>query len=402
MVSGTDDNMKQTYRTFDVSHLDKAIQAVKEGFSLRATSKTYGIPYQTLRRHINGETSSTNQGRPPKLGLHENELTEAVSAMLAMGHGATRSDVKELAAIAARNGAASSPFKQGKPSDRWYRRFMKRNNLTLRQPENMSAARFKMATEEVKAEFFERLSKFFKKLEAMGLTPSEIYNVDETGLCVVTKTGKVIALKGTKAVRARTGGERGENVTAVVTVNATGTYIMPPTLIFRGKSLNFDLTKGAPPGTVFAYSKKSFIDGELFLEWFKRFIDSLPPKRPVALLLDGHTSHITLELIDLARKNDIHLLCFPPHTTNYYQPLDVGVFKALKNAFSAECTKLMRKNKRKFLNRYDISAVLNPAWVKAVNPANIQSGFRGSGVWPLNPDAVKLPGMAISFFYVQL
>lgn len=33
------------------------------------------------------------------------------------------------------------------------------------------------------------------------------------------------------------GGERGQNVTVLATVNATGTIILPPMIIFRGKSL---------------------------------------------------------------------------------------------------------------------------------------------------------------------
>ena len=51
------------------------------------------------------------------------------------------------------------------------------------------------------------------------------------------------------------------------------------------------------------------------------------------LIFDGHHSHISLELIELARENNIHLLCLPPHTTHLLQPLDVGVFGPLKQAW---------------------------------------------------------------------
>ena len=174
-------------------------------------------------------------------------------------------------------------------------------------------------------------------------------------------------------------------------VNASGSQILPPTLIYRGKSLNPGLFEGAPEGTVFAYSKGSFIDTDLFLEWFRRFIKSIPPKRTVLLFLDEHLSHSSLELITLARENDIHLLCFPPHTTNLYQPLDVAVFKPLKNHVADESQKLMRKNKKKAINRY-VAKVLGKAWPKALTPQNIQAGFRATGIWPFNPDTVKLPG----------
>lgn len=385
------------YRTFDPDCLERAVNAVKNcGYSIRAASKQYCVPYITLNRHVKGVTKGHAPGRPPKLVRFESDLHDAVVTMVDMGHGATVSDVMDLAVDTLKQ-AGRSPFKSKsqRPTRRWYKGFKKRNNLSLRQPENMSANRFKMATPEVKLEFFTKLGALYDKLQPLGLQAAQIYNTDETGICVVTKPGKVLASKGGKNVRARTGGERGENVTAVVTVNATGSHILPPTLIFRGKSLNVDLTEGAPEGTIFAYSKRSFIDSELFVEWFKRFIAAIPPARPVMLLMDGHASHIQLEVIEMARNNDIHILLFPPHTTNYYQPLDVGVFKSLKSAFSSECTKLMRKNKIKSINRYHISQVLTPAWTKSVTPANIQGGFRGAGVWPLNPDAVTLPGMVM-------
>ena len=35
---------------------------------------------------------------------------------------------------------------------------------------------------------------------------------------------------------------------------------------------------------------------------------------------------MTLEVIKMARDNDVHLLCIPAHTTHILQPLDVGVF----------------------------------------------------------------------------
>ena len=75
--------------------------------------------------------------------------------------------------------------------------------------------------------------------------------------------------------------------------------------------------------------------------WAFSWVDEahLPPvccswTSTVLLLIDGHKSHLTLECIDLARKNQVILLCVPPHTTHALQPLDVAVFKALKAYFS--------------------------------------------------------------------
>ena len=52
------------------------------------------------------------------------------------------------------------------------------------------------------------------------------------------------------------------------------------------------------------------------------------------MLTDGHKSHMTLDVIDTCCDNGVILFCLPPHTTHALQPLDVAVFKSLKDNFS--------------------------------------------------------------------
>ena len=106
--------------------------------------------------------------------------------------------------------------------------------------------------------------------------------------------------------------------------------------------------KGAPENAIFANSRKGYIDSELFYTWFVKFVNTIQAKRPVILLLDDHASHLFRDTLLLAKENGVHFLMFPPHTIHLFQPLDVGVFGPLKKAFSLECTKLMRKNQRKY------------------------------------------------------
>lgn len=66
----------------------------------------------------------------------------------------------------------------------------------------------------------------------------------------------------------------------------------------------------------------------------KIFLKYSVADRPILLLVNGHSTHLTLDVVDLARDNNIILLCLPPHTTQGLQPLDVLVFKSLKAHFS--------------------------------------------------------------------
>ncbi len=356
---------------------------------MRAVSRETGVPYQTLRNHLKGVSTSHRRGPKPKLHEYEQDLKEACDTLVGFGYGLRKKDVKQLASEVC---VASNieQFKNGLPSEKWFYNFKKRNNLTLRTPQNCSAARLEMSTEEVKAEFFSTLRQVYDELLPRGLDSTTIWNWDECGVSTVMESGKVVCTVGTKFVRARKSAERGENVTLLASVNACGSQILPPMFIFRGKHISEDSMKEAMDGALFAYSAKSFIDSELFFLFFKKFIEMAPPKRPVLVILDGHGSHLSLGVLKLARDNDIHLLCLPPHTTHLYQPLDRILLGSLKKAISDEHDKLLRKNKKKTINRTDIAKIVTPAWRKAVTPSNIVSGFKCAGIWPFNPDAVKL------------
>ena len=54
------------------------------------------------------------------------------------------------------------------------------------------------------------------------------------------------------------------------------------------------------------------------------------PVTTCILVLDGHGSHITIDVIEFA-KLSVYLLCLPSHTSHILQPLDVSVFKPFKS-----------------------------------------------------------------------
>ena len=68
------------------------------------------------------------------------------------------------------------------------------------------------------------------------------------------------------------------------------------------------------------------------LDWFKLVFLEFVKKQygPKILFLDGHASHISLDLIELARVNDVILFRLPAHTSHLLQPLVLGVFKIAK------------------------------------------------------------------------
>ena len=87
--------------------------------------------------------------------------------------------------------------------------------------------------------------------------------------------------------------------------------------------------------------------------------------------------HVSIELIELAWANNIHLLCLPAHTTHNLQPLDVGVFKSFKGSFSKACGKYLAK----YPNRVITADVVGEAW-PSFAPINVLNGLKELSIEP--------------------
>ena len=106
------------------------------------------------------------------------------------------------------------------------------------------------------------------------------------------------------------------------------------------------------------------------------------------LVLDGHSTHYQPELIKYAREYEVILFCLPPHTTHKSQPLDASVFKPLKSHWHEACHTFVEQNPGKSITKYNFSKLLNTAWGKTMSPNIISSGFKRTGIYPFNPDAI--------------
>ena len=70
---------------------------------------------------------------------------------------------------------------------------------------------------------------------------------------------------------------------------------------------------------------------------FLKYVQGRNPSDTILALYDGHKSHISLDLIDWAKNNNIVLFVLPPHCSHILQPLDVGCFGAFQLKYNQEC-----------------------------------------------------------------
>ena len=219
--------------------------------------------------------------------------------------------------------------------------------------------------------------------------PEAIYNMDETGMPLEPRPPKVITKRGQKKVRYQTSGQK-QQMTVIGCGSATG-HVIPPFVVFAAKNLNHLWMKNEVPGTRFAVSDNGWVDHELFSSFLtKHFMDNAVSFRPLLLLLDGHSTHFEPKSLELARKNKIIVFCLPPHTTHVCQPLDCSFFKPLKEYWRDECHKFYQKNPGLVISKYNFCGIFREAWLKAISPRNIISGFRKAGVHPVNRNKVLL------------
>ena len=95
------------------------------------------------------------------------------------------------------------------------------------------------------------------------------------------------------------------------------------------------------------------------------FLDNIPPSRPTVLLIqDGHASHITIELIEMARENNVSMLCLPSHTSHVLQPLDVEVFKS---GFSKVCGDYMKQYPGRIVTADILASMVGQAYPISLN-----------------------------------
>ena len=90
------------------------------------------------------------------------------------------------------------------------------------------------------------------------------------------------------------------------------------------------------PGTEYRSSPTGWSNSSLFLDFFNNHFMRHVTARPCLLLYDGHSTHVTFDIIDSARKENIHLFVLPPHSSHCLQPLDVSVFSPFKKSLSTE------------------------------------------------------------------
>jgi hypothetical protein len=375
--------------------MDRALEAVKTGsMGYLWASKVFNVPKTTLERRVKGKNKLAT-GSVKILGniisvlpsFLEDLLVKHILEMETALFGLTIDDVRRLAfELAELN---NIPHKFNRPSKMagksWLYGFLRRHpEVSLRKPENTSAARAKSFNSANVKKFF---ALYKSILDTGNFPPHRIYNCDETGITTVPNNPpRILAATNKKQVGTIASGERGVNTTTLICSNAVGNFI-PPLFIFPRVKNNPALLRDAPEGSYQNNFSTGYMQTEIFHDWIERFIKytSCSKEHPVLLILDGHSTHVkSISTIELARSHGLTMIALPPHCTHRMQPLDVAFMKPLSSNFSREVQLWMRKYPGQTLSLYDVAGIFAKAYEPSIQPSIISSGFKACGLWPLD------------------
>ena len=170
----------------------------------------------------------------------EKELSSYLKHCAKIGYGKTRKDVLCIVETAT---SERGRLRTSHVSDGWWRRFKERQcDLSLRQGDSTGHVRMDAMNRETIDHYFALLHNTLTTHNLLD-KPSQIYNVDESGVPLNPRPPKVVTSKGrvTKKVRYRTSGCKGQ--------------ITPPMIIYDATRLNPAWTKDEVPGTKYGLKR---------------------------------------------------------------------------------------------------------------------------------------------------
>jgi hypothetical protein len=386
---------------YSEANIQKAICALKnnEFRSIRKAAIAFNVPNTTLQGRMSGRTSRTTAHELEQVlsPAEEKTLARWITRLTRTGFPASPALAVEMAEEIRRERvqlARAATTTLQPIGENWLKRFKSRMpdiaGIWTRQ---IDAARFKATNHEGVKRWFDAVTELWVEHQ---YTPSHVYNMDESGFAVGASESSRALVNIREASSWKQIGSRQEWITAIECVSASG-VVIPPLLIFKVKHTNTGwIPAQAPSDWRFSTSNSGWTSDNHGYEWLTTvFAPSTKPDDPSSrrlLIMDGHSSHTTANVITFCMQNAIDLLILPPHTSHLLRPLDVGVFAPLKRALACETDATLR---------HDTGRIPRVQWVKmymrarerALTSHNILSGWRSTGLVPLSPITVlgRLP-----------
>ncbi len=257
---------------------------------------------------------------------------------------------------------------------KWFQRFKKRNNISIRRATHLGQKLKQTAVEEI-YRYFHYIIVNRRLLNIYEQDVKLIINCDETPVFLESPENTTISFKGAKEININTYANDKKRVSVILAIACNG-YKLTPLFIFKGKpgkKLETKLNK-----IELCKKKKIFIkcqpnswcDKEIFIFWVKnifQYYEKFVVKKICLLIMDLAPSHKDVAVLDYMKSNDIHYIFLPPGTTRYLQPLDVGVNKLFKEKLKEKYLIYQLQNKQAIIkNNFKVPKEMVINWINDI------------------------------------
>lgn len=383
---------------YSEKQMEDALLEVNRGVPVATAARHHNVPRVTLLYKARGKTPAHRKMGPDTVLSKEEELvliqwiTTAAKAGFPVSKALVLDSVQQLI----RELNRKTCFINERPGRTWMKGFLKRNpSVTVRLAENLTVTRGSI-TRETLLKWYDEVYGYMKahNYDEILNDPRRVFNGDETAFFLSPKGNKVLAAKGDKNVYLQVNPDEKECLTVLITANAEG-FVAPPLVVFKYERIPQYLAESVPKGWGIGKSETGWMNSALFYEFitniFHPWLVENQVPLPVVFFIDGHTSHLTLHTSRFCNANGIILVALAPNATHLIQPMDVAVFRSLKEHWKNKVHQWRLKNtENPTLQKKDFCRLLDEVIKETVTPSMVTNGFRKCGIIPWDPNAVSV------------
>ena len=225
--------------------------------------------------------------------------------------------------------------------------------------------------------------------------PTRIYNADESAFPLSMKSSRVVVdvTKTKKHVYQGGSASSKTTITVMLATSAAGHYIRPM-VVYSGVQPRTELREHfheVMPDVIFANTESGWMNQQLFVDWLQKFNEDLITRRvlkPVLLLVDGASIHISIPAGEFCLTNGIYLYTLYPHSTHVTQPLDLALMGSIKAAYHNEYQSWVLENFGTDYSKYHFVKLFEKSYRRTATIQNATSGFAKSCIFPWKPELI--------------
>lgn len=179
------------------------------------------------------------------------------------------------------------------------------------------------------------------------------------------------------------------SVSIMMAGTASG-QLLPPYVVYKAKNVYDTWCEGGPLGTRYNRSDNGWFETASFEDWFETIVKPYAGRctGTKVIIGDNLSSHLSPNIIKWCDDNDMRFVFLPANTTHLLQPLDVSFFAPMKRKWRENLAewKMLRSGKAVTIPKDQFPRELNNLMesIKDTASENLKSGFRKTGIVPLN------------------